>query len=254
MATLNLSLNGQIALVTGGGQGNGATLAHGIAQAGAKVLIVDVNLEAAEQTANAIIENGGVARSYALDITDEIACRDLATEIEKNVGAVSIIINNAGVLFRGPFEGESTPEYWRKTLDVNVTGMLNVTHAFIPHLKRTKGSILNIGSICAYAAGFELSTYCTSKGAVLQFTRALASELAADGIRVNGLAPGSFPTAMSAVTRQDTTRLQNFLNHVPMGRTGEPSELVGPAVFLSSPLASYITGAMLPVDGGYLTR
>ncbi|MFJ3522689.1 SDR family NAD(P)-dependent oxidoreductase [Pseudomonas sp. NPDC090203] len=254
MATANLSLDGDLALITGAGQGNGATLAHGFAKAGAHVLVVDINAESAAQTASAINEQGGNAHSFGLDVTDEAACRQLAAEIQDTIGDVSIVVNNAGLLFRGPFESESTPEKWRKTLDVNVTGMLNVTHAFIGHLKQTAGSVLNIGSICAYAAGFELSTYCTSKGAVLQFTRALASELAADGIRVNGLAPGSFPTAMSAVTREDEHRRQKFLDHVPMGRIGDPNELVGPALFLSSSLASYITGAMLPVDGGYLTR
>jgi NAD(P)-dependent dehydrogenase (short-subunit alcohol dehydrogenase family) len=254
MSLTTLDLSGQRVLITGGGQGNGATLAGGFCAAGADVIVVDINASTARLTAQGITDQGGVAYSYGLDICDENACRSLAGEIFNTLGPVSVLVNNAGLLFRGPFENQATPEHWRKTLDVNVSGMLNMTHAFLPHLKHTKGSVLNIGSICSYAAGVELSTYCTSKGAVLQLTRALASELAAYGVRVNGLAPGSFPTAMSAATRQDTTLLQSFLSHVPMGRTGEPDELIGPAIFLSSPLASYITGAMLPVDGGYLTR
>lgn len=254
MNVTTLNLSGQLVLITGGGQGNGATLAHGFSAAGAEIIVVDINADTARQTALEITERGGMAHSFALNICDETACRELAQKIADTIGQVSILVNNAGLLFRGPFESQATPEHWRRTLEVNVSGMLNMTHTFLPHLKHTRGSVLNIGSICSYAAGVELSTYSTSKGAVLQLTRALASELAASGVRVNGLAPGSFPTAMSAATRQDTTLLQNFLNHVPMGRTGEPHELVGPAVFLSSPLASYITGAMLPVDGGYLTR
>lgn len=254
MVSLSLSLEGQIALVTGGAQGNGAKIAKGFAAAGAQVLVVDIDGDKARFTAKAIEAAGGRADGYSLDIRDEAACRDLAEAIEIELGPVSILVNNAGLLFRGPFESETTLDEWRRTVDVNVTGMLNMTHAFLPQLKKSKGSVLNIGSICSHVAGVELSTYCTSKGAVLQFTRALASELAADGVRVNGIAPGSFPTAMSAATREDAAKLQSFLSHVPLGRTGEPDELIGPAVFLSSPLASYITGAMLPVDGGYLTR
>ncbi|MFJ4156262.1 SDR family NAD(P)-dependent oxidoreductase [Pseudomonas sp. NPDC089752] len=254
MTLPSIDLQGKIVLITGAGRGNGAVLAGGFVKAGATVLIVDIDFDTARETAVQLAENGGTIHSYALNICDEGACKSLAAQIEREVGSVDVLVNNAGLLFRGPFESESTLEQWRRTVDVNVTGMLNMTHSFLPQLKRTKGSVLNIGSICGQAAGVELSSYCTSKGAVLQFTRALASELAVHGVRVNGIAPGSFPTAMSQATREDSSKLQSFLSHVPMGRTGEPEELVGPALFLSSSLASYITGAMLPVDGGYLTR
>ncbi|RRV10510.1 glucose 1-dehydrogenase [Pseudomonas sp. v388] len=254
MGIPSLDLSGSITLITGAGRGNGAALAQGFARAGSTVLVVDIDAETAKQTAAEITASGAKAYSYPLDIRDEQACRDLADQVAREIGTISTLVNNAGLLFRGPFEGSTTPSQWRRTVDVNVTGMLNMTHAFLRHLKTNKGSVLNIASICAYASGVELSTYSTSKGAVLQFTRALASELAEHGVRVNGIAPGSFPTAMSAATREDATKLQTFLSHVPMGRTGEPEELVGPALFLSSALASYITGAMLPVDGGYLTR
>ena len=255
MFDLSLRLDDAIVLITGGGRGNGASLAHGFAAAGATVIVTDIDLHTASATAKTISDNGGKAHAFPLDICDEAGCRALADLVQREIGNITVLINNAGLLFRAPFASDKSPEQWRRTLAVNVTGMFNTTHAFLPHLKATKGSILNIGSIHSFTSGLaSLSSYVTSKGAVLQFTKALASELAADGIRVNGLAPGSFPTAMSEETRQDTTKLQAFLSHVPMGRTGEPYELVGPAVFLTSHLASYITGAMVPVDGGYLTR
>ncbi|MCY1189615.1 Cyclopentanol dehydrogenase [compost metagenome] len=255
MLDLSLRLDDAIVLITGGGRGNGASLAHGFAIAGATVIVTDIDMNTASGTAKAICDEGGKAHAFALDICDEAACNNLADLIRREIGSITALINNAGLLFRAPFASEKSPEQWRRTLAVNVTGMFNVTHAFLAHLKETKGSVLNIGSIHSYTSGLaSLSSYVTSKGAVLQFTKALASELAADGIRVNGLAPGSFPTAMSQETRQDPGKLEAFLSHVPMGRTGEPHELVGPAVFLTSHLASYITGAMVPVDGGYLTR
>ncbi|MFJ2689138.1 SDR family NAD(P)-dependent oxidoreductase [Pseudomonas sp. NPDC087336] len=255
MINLSLRLDNAIVLITGGGRGNGASLAQGFAAAGATVVVTDIDQQTACATAESIIAGGGKALAYSLDICDEEACRTLADVVRNEVGNITALVNNAGLLFREPFSSEKSPEQWRRTLAVNVTGMFNTTHAFLPHLKETKGSILNIGSIHSFTSGLaSLSSYVTSKGAVLQFTKALASELAVDGIRVNGLAPGSFPTAMSEATRQDSSKLEAFLSHVPMGRTGEPHELIGPAVFLTSPLASYITGAMIPVDGGYLTR
>lgn len=255
MTDLSLRLDSATVLITGGGRGNGASLAHGFAAAGATVVVTDIDLQTASATAKSINAQGGKAVAYALDICDEAACRALAATVSSDIGHITTLVNNAGLLFREPFASDRSPEQWRRTLAVNVSGMFNATHAFLPHLKQTRGSILNIGSIHSFTSGLSsLSSYTTSKGAVLQFTKALASELATDGIRVNGLAPGSFPTAMSEATREDPGKLQAFLSHVPMGRTGEPHELIGPALFLTSPLASYITGAMLPVDGGYLTR
>ena len=137
-------------------------------------------------------------------------------------------------------------------MEVNVQGPFNVTMAFVEQLKNTKGCIVNIASTNAFVAPAGNGVYPVSKGALAQFTRALATELAADGVRVNALAPGIIATAMTEVTRADPKRLAGFLQHVPMRRVGEPEELAGPVVFLCSEAASYVTGAILPVDGGYL--
>jgi NAD(P)-dependent dehydrogenase (short-subunit alcohol dehydrogenase family) len=135
---------------------------------------------------------------------------------------------------------------------VNLQGTFNVTMAFVEQLKHTRGTIVNIASINSFTAPAGSGAYPVSKGAIAQFTRALASELAPEGVRVNALAPGIIATAMSEPTRADPKRLEAFLTHVPMKRVGEPEELVGPVVFLCSDAASYVTGAILPVDGGYL--
>jgi NAD(P)-dependent dehydrogenase (short-subunit alcohol dehydrogenase family) len=173
--------------------------------------------------------------------------------IAEGIGAVGIVVNNAGVLLRGGISDSATDSNWDRTIAVNVNGPFNIVSAFLPQLRQTQGAIINIGSIQSFVAAPNSSAYTASKGAVLQFTKALAAELAPDGIRVNGIAPGIIATPMTESTRADQAKLEGFLRHVPMRRVGQPEELAGAAVFLASPLASYITGAMLPVDGGFLT-
>ena len=168
------------------------------------------------------------------------------------VGPIRILVNNAGIFLRGNITAPDGRARWDKTMAVNVQGPFNVTTAFVDQLKRTRGSIVNIASINSFTAPAGSGSYPVSKGALAQFTRALAVELAPDGVRVNALAPGIIATAMSEPTRADPKRLEAFLAHVPMKRVGEPEELVGPVVFLCSDAASYVTGAILPVDGGFL--
>jgi NAD(P)-dependent dehydrogenase (short-subunit alcohol dehydrogenase family) len=242
-------LDGQVALVTGAGRGNGAAIAAGLAQAGATTVIADIDEASAKETASRIVASGGRARGVALDVTDAAACDALAAEI----GALSLLVNNAGVLLRGRLAEDKARANWARTLDVNVNGMFNVTMACLPALRAAKGAIVNIASIQSFIAPPGSAAYSVSKGGVAQFTRALAAELAEDGVRVNAIAPGIIATPMSEATRADPARLEHFLRHVPMRRVGAPEELVGPVLFLLSPSASYVTGAILPVDGGYLT-
>ncbi len=246
------TLNGRLALVTGAGRGNGAAIAQGLAAAGARVIVTDIDKEAARAIADAIVSAGGDARGYALDVTDETGCRKLAEDLALLVGPIRILVNNAGIFLRGNLAAPDGAERWRRTMAVNVDGAFNVTMAFVDQLKHTRGCIVNIASVNSFVAPAGSGAYPVSKGAIAQFTRALASELAPDGVRVNALAPGIIATAMTEVTRADSKRLEAFLAHVPMKRVGEPEELAGPVVFLCSDAASYITGAILPVDGGYL--
>ena len=245
-------LAGRIALVTGAGRGNGAAIAHGLAQAGAKVIVTDVDRQTAHDTAEAITKAGGEARGFALDVTDEEGCRKLAEDIALLVGPVRILVNNAGIFLRGGFAAAEGRERWARTMAVNVQGTFNVTMAFLDQLKQTKGVIVNVASTNSFVAPPGSGAYPVSKGAIAQFTRGLAAELAADGVRVNAIAPGIIATAMTEVTRADPQRLDAFLAHVPMKRVGQPEELAGPVVFLCSDAASYVTGAVLPIDGGYL--
>lgn len=245
-------LDGRLALVTGAGRGNGAAIARGLAEAGARVIVTDIDAEAAHAMAEAISKTGAQAWGYALDVTDDESCQKLAADIVRLIGPLRILINNAGIFLRGNLVAPDGRERWEKTMEVNVQGAFNVTMAFVEQLKHTKGTIVNMASINSFVAQAGSGVYPVSKGAVAQFTRALASELAADGVRVNAIAPGLIATAMTEVTRADPKRLEAFLAHVPMKRVGQPEELIGPTVFLCSDAASYVTGAILPIDGGYL--
>jgi NAD(P)-dependent dehydrogenase (short-subunit alcohol dehydrogenase family) len=246
------TLIGRLALVTGAGRGNGAAIARGLAAAGAEVIVTDIDKDSARAIADSIVADGGKARGFELDVTDEEDCRKLAQDLALLVGPVRILVNNAGIFLRGNLVAPDGRERWDKTMAVNVQGVFNVTMAFVEQLKLTRGTIVNIASINSFVAQAGSGSYPVSKGAIAQFTRALAAELAPDGVRVNALAPGLIATAMTEPTRADPKRLEAFLAHVPMKRVGEPEELAGPVVFLCSDAASYITGAILPVDGGYL--
>jgi NAD(P)-dependent dehydrogenase (short-subunit alcohol dehydrogenase family) len=246
------ALAGRLALVTGAGRGNGAAIARGLAAAGAEVIVTDIDRDAARVIADSIVKEGGKARGFLLDVSDEEGCAKLAQDVSLLVGPIRILVNNAGIFLRGNLVASDGRERWDKTMAVNVQGTFNVTMAFVDQLKHTRGTIVNIASINSFTAPAGSGAYPVSKGAIAQFTRALASELAPAGVRVNALAPGIIATAMSEPTRADPKRLEAFLAHVPMKRVGEPEELVGPVVFLCSDAASYVTGAILPVDGGYL--
>jgi NAD(P)-dependent dehydrogenase (short-subunit alcohol dehydrogenase family) len=245
-------LTGRLALVTGAGRGNGAAIARGLADAGAKVIVTDIDIDAAHALAEGIVKAGGEARGYALDVTDHEGCRKLAEDIALLVGPIRILINNAGIFLRGNMLAADGRERWDRTMAVNVDGAFNVTSAFADQLKRTHGVVVNIASINSFTAPAGSGVYPVSKGAIAQFTRALASELAPDGVRVNAIAPGIIATAMAKPTIAHPKRLEAFLTHVPMKRVGQPEELAGPVVFLCSDAASYVTGAILAVDGGFL--
>ncbi len=245
-------LQGKLALVTGAGQGNGRALALGLAAAGARVVATDMQADKAMQTASAIIAGGGEAWSHALDVTDPEACAAVAAQVQLEVGPIDVLINNAGILIREGIDSPRAAENWRRVLDVNLNGSFNMIHAFLGALRATRGVIINVGSIASFAGVGATLGYSPSKGGVKMMTQAMARDLAPDGIRVNAIAPGVIETPMTQYTRDDPARLANFMQRIPLGRVGQPEDLVGPAVFLASPMARYVTGVSLPVDGGYL--
>lgn len=250
---MKLDFKGQVALITGAGQGNGEAIAISFGAAGARVAVVDRNLDTAQAVAAQIQAAGGTAEAFELDVSDADACVQTAAAVAQRLGAVNILVNNAGILLRGAFgEGDALGD-WTRTLAVNLSGPYHMALALLSQLQSTQGCILNVGSIQSFVATPNSAPYTASKGGVAQLTKALASELAPRGIRVNAIAPGFMVTPMTERTLSDPDKSARLLAHVPMQRPGRPGELAGPALFLCSAHASYITGAILPVDGGYLT-
>ena len=245
-------LEGRLALITGAGQGNGRTFALGLAQAGARVIATDINADNVEETAKLVREQGGASWHFALDVTSAADCDALADKVGKEIGSINLLLNNAGIIIRENMSSPNAPANWKKTLDVNLQGTFNVTHAFLPAIKQSKGTIINVSSIAAYAGQGVSLGYSPSKGAIKMFTQSLAQELAPLGVRVNALAPGVIQTPMTAVTRENPERLKTFMTRIPMGRLGQTEDLVGPVIFLASDMSRYVTGITLPVDGGFL--
>jgi NAD(P)-dependent dehydrogenase (short-subunit alcohol dehydrogenase family) len=242
-------LDGKLALITGAGSGIGEGIARAMADAGARVIVVDVNASGAERVAAAI---GGDTASYTLDVADRAGCDALAASIVRDIGAVSVLVNNAGIIRRGKVTDAATRADWDATMAVNLDGPYNVTTAFLSQLTQTKGSVINIGSIQSFIALPNSAAYTTSKGGVRALTKALAIELSPQGVRVNAIGPGMIATPLNADARQNPDYMKNFLHRIPIGRLGEPADIAGPAVFLASDLARYVTGVTLPVDGGFL--
>src|SRR5262249_3057521 len=174
------------------------------------------------------------------------------------IGQVSVLVNNAGINRRNPFgaDPDAVVKDWRDVLAVNLDGVFNVTHAFLPQLRATKGRIVNIRSIQSFMHVRPPSSpaYPPSKHGVLGFTRALAAELGKDGVRVNAIGPGFIETPLNEKVRATNPELVKvFIDHTPLGRTGRPDDIVGPAIFLASDLSAYVTGTIVLADGGYRT-
>ncbi len=249
-------LQNHIAVVTGSGSGIGRAIALGYAREGAQVAVLDINGEAAAKTAADVRSAGGKAQHFTLDVTDRMACRDIAAKVAGDVGPVSILVNNAGINRRNAFAGEpdAVVKDWQDIMAVNLNGLFNVTHAFLSALRAAKGRIVNIASIQSFmhVRTPNSPAYTTSKHGVLGFTRALAAELGKDGVRINAIGPGLIETPLNANVRANNPEIVKiFLDHTPLGRTGKPEDIVGPAIFFASDLSAYVTGAIVMADGGY---
>lgn len=245
-------LKGRLALVTGAGQGNGRAIAIGLAKAGARVVVTDINHQTVEQVEGEIRAAGGQAWAHVLDVTSSEACISLAAQVTIEVGQVDLLVNNAGVIFRGGIDSPNVQVNLRRTMDINFNGTFNVTYAWLPALRAKRGSVINVASIAAFAGQPGSVGYAPSKAAVKLLTQSLAIELGKDGVRVNAIAPGVIETAMTVTTRETPATMEKFMLRTPLGRVGQPEELIGPVIFLASEMASYITGVTLPVDGGFM--
>ncbi len=250
-------LQNHIAAVTGSGSGIGRAIAIGYAREGATVAVLDINTEAAAETAKQIKDAGGKAQAFTLDVTKRDDCIAMAKKVAAEVGAISILVNNAGINRRNPFTAaDAFLKDWQDIMAINLNGVFNVTHAFLDQLRAAKGRIVNIGSIQSFVhvRTPNSAAYTTSKHGVLGFTKALAAELGKDGVRVNAIGPGLIETPLNEKVRANNPELiKIFIDHTPLGRAGKPEDIVGPAVFLASDLSSYVTGTIVMADGGYRT-
>lgn len=243
---------GKTVVVTGGARNLGAAICLAFASQGALVVLADANADAAREAADGLSVQGR-AVGLEVDVSDRDSVAGLASHVAERYGSISALVNNAGVAVAEPFESADAPEVWDRTIGVNLTGMFNTTHAFLPALRETSGAVVNLASVAGFTSGTTNAGYSASKGGVIALTRKLARDLARDGIRVNAVAPGYMDTPRPGRSI-DGDALQHLLDwHCPMRRLGLPHEVAAPVLFLCSADASYITGVTLPVDGGYLT-
>lgn len=246
-------LKDKLALVTGAGGGLGAAIAQGFAREGAKVIVADIDAARAASVAQMITDHGGQAWSKVLDVTDREGVRQFAQAVTERLGPIDILVNNAGVSGRASMDDPQAPEVWDRIMAVNLEGLFNVTHAFVPALKASRGCIINLSSIVAFVSGISSAGYVASKGAVRSLTQVFARDLAPFGVRANAVAPGLMLTEMVAPQLAVPGGTDWYMLRVPMARGGEVHEIVGPVIFLASDMASYVNGVVLPVDGGFLS-
>ena len=245
-------LNGRVAIVTGGNGGIGLAMAKGLAEAGAAVLVAGRSAEKNERAVGEIVAGGGQAASLVADLLDESSGARLVEEAVAGFGRLDILVNNAGINIRKRPE-EYTLAEWHSVLDSNLTSAFLCSRAAYPELKRNGGGkVVNIGSMTSLFGGAHLGPYGASKGGVMQLTRSLAVAWAADNIQVNAILPGWIDTDLTERARAEIPGLnERVLARTPAARWGAPAELAGIAVFLAGGASDFITGAAIPVDGGY---
>jgi NAD(P)-dependent dehydrogenase (short-subunit alcohol dehydrogenase family) len=246
-------LNGKVAIVTGGGRGIGLKMAEGLAEVGATVVLCSRKVENCQKAAQDIAKLGVKTLAMACDVKSPASIQSVVDKTLEKFGRLDILVNNSGVTWGGAVE-EYSLEGWEKVMDTNMTGAFLFSQmAGRVMIRQKNGSIINIASVMGVIGiqeGADAIAYSASKGALITFTKDLAAKWAKHNIRVNAIAPGWFPTDMTKWVFEHHSK--KILSFVPMGRFGEPEELKGAVVYLASDASRYVTGIVLPVDGGQL--
>src|SRR4051794_32105625 len=252
MSYSQLDLSGKVAVVIGGTSGIGRAIAHGLAEAGADVVPTSRREEQVEAAAAEIQERGRRSLRVTSDVSDRTSLQHALAETVKAFGKVDILVNSAGRTKRAPTIDFSEQD-WNDIMETNLTGTLRACQIFGRHmLDRGYGRIINIASLSTFVSLHEVAAYSASKAAVASLTKSLAVEWSSRGVRVNAIAPGVFRTALNEKLLDETERGREFLVRTPMKRFGNVEELAGAAIFLASDAASFVSGEIIAVDGGFL--
>jgi NAD(P)-dependent dehydrogenase (short-subunit alcohol dehydrogenase family) len=251
---MNIDLTGRIALITGASRGLGEAMAVALAAAGASIALVARDVDRLQKVKATIAAAGGRAELFAADVTDEQDVAALSEAVQKALGPVDILINNAGTNIRKKITDFSLAEF-RSVIDSSLIGTFLMSRALLPQMTgRGYGRILNMTSILSHVSLPERTAYSSAKAGLLGFTRALALEVAADGITVNGISPGPFGTDMNAAVINNPDANRQFLASLPVGRWGKVQEIGALACYLCSEAAGFITGTDILIDGGWTAK
>ncbi|MDA0194037.1 MAG: SDR family oxidoreductase [Bacteroidetes bacterium] len=248
-------LSGQSALVVGGNRGLGIEICQALAEAGANIAIAARDMTQ-NQIAQKIITDAYPVKciSFECDVSNKALVNAAVAVTEAEFGKIDILVNSAGINVRGSIEDVSLEDF-NRVIEINVSGSWLTCKAVVPIMKKNGyGRIVNIGSIFSNVAMADRTPYATSKGAIINLTRALALEVAKENITVNAMLPGPFATEMNLPLTNDPVKFKEFLSKIPMGRWGELHEIGALALFLSSPASSFVTGAGIAIDGGWLAQ
>jgi 2-deoxy-D-gluconate 3-dehydrogenase len=245
-------LSGKVAVITGGNQGIGFGIAQGLARAGAAIAIAGRHAEKNAEAVSQLATRGTRSVAIKTDVADEAACRVLAVKTVEQLGRLDILVNNAGTANRRQPQDYSLGD-WQYVIDVNLTGAFLCAQAAYPHMVRAGGGkIINIGSMLSIFGASFAAPYAASKGGIVQMTKALACAWARDTIQANAILPGWIDTELTRSARAQVPGLnERVLSRTPAGRWGTTQDICGLAVFLASSASDFVTGAAIPVDGGY---